>query len=37
MDNQGRTPKQYEDSMRIVGFGLIIGWIMFLICALTRN
>lgn len=37
MDNQGRTPKQYEDSMRIVGFGLIIGWIMFLICALSQT
>jgi hypothetical protein len=37
MEQQGRSPKQYKDSAMIVFYGFIIGWIMFLICALTSS
>ena len=37
MDNQGRRPKQYEDSAMILFFAFVAGWVMFLICALTSS
>ena len=37
MEQQGRSPKQYEDSAMILFFAFVAGWIMFLICALTSS
>ena len=32
-----KNERQYKDSAMIVFYGFIIGWVMFLICALTSS
>ena len=36
MDHQGKTPKQYRDSSMILFLAFVLGWVMFLICALSQ-
>ena len=36
MSNQGKTPKQYRDSSIMLFFAFVLGWVMFLICALSQ-
>ena len=36
MEQQGKTPKQYKDSSMILFFAFVVGWVMFLICALSH-
>ena len=35
MEQQGKTPKQYRDSSIFLFGAFVVGWVMFMICALT--